>query len=255
MLARWVYLAGAVLALAAPASAAGGTTVVAKGACVVTGGIHTPSGAPAAAWDMWQEIFLTSSPTWLAAHTHHGAECVMNVYGVTSWWFAHAGDAPSAPPTIVPLTFGKTAYTVQGRVHTAGDAGPRMQAYLGIHLLEQGSAFGYPASDPNAPPVVKTNPVSIFKNDMPNQVPSKGTFTIANQMIEFTPGGTLTIPASAALGYYTVVGGEARIAMGGAPQLMAPGKTYVVGRGVAATIHATLPTNLVATELIPGVHG
>jgi hypothetical protein len=204
---------------------------------------------------MWQEIFLTSSPTWLAAPTHRGAECVMNVYGVTSWWFAHAGDAPSAPPTTVPLTFGKTAYTVQGRVHTAGDAGPRMQAYLGIHLLEQGSEFSYPASDPSAPTVVKTNPVSIFKNDTPNQVPSKGTFTIANQMVEFTSGGTLTIPASAALGYYTLVGGAARIAMGGAPQLMAPGKTYVVARGVAATIQATLPTNLVATELIPGVRG
>jgi hypothetical protein len=63
-------------------------------------------------------------------------------------------------------------------------------------------------SDPSAPPVVKTNPISIFKNDMPNQVPSKGTFTIANQMIEFTPGGTLTIPVSRALGYYTVVATE-----------------------------------------------
>jgi len=242
------------LAFAAPASAAGGTKVVANGACVVIGGIRTQSGTPAAAWDMWQEIFLTSSPTWLAAHTHHGAECVMNVYGVTSWWFAHAGDAPSAPPTIVPLTFGKTAYTAQGSVHTAGDAGPRMQAYLGIHLLEQGSLFNYPVTDPSAPPVVKTNPISIFKNDMPNQVPSKGTLTIANQMIEFTPGGTLAIPASPALGYYTVVGGEARIAMGGAPELMLPGKTYIVGRGVAATIRAALPTSLVATELIPGIH-
>jgi hypothetical protein len=249
-----VCLAAAVLALAAPASAAGVSKVVAKGACVVTGGIRTQSGTPAAAWDVWQEIYLTGSPTWLGAHTHRGAECVMNVYGVTSWWFAHAGNVPSAPPTIAPLTFGKTAYTAQGRVHTAGDTGPRMQAYLGIHLLEQGSKFNYPVSDPSAPPVVKTNPISIFKSDMPKQVPSKGTLTIANQMIEFTPGGTLTIPASPALGYYTVVGGEARIAMGGAPALMSPGKTFIVGRDVAATIRAVLPTTLVATELIPGVH-
>src|SRR5260370_16129733 len=107
MLARWVCLTGAILALAAPASAAGGTKVVAKGACVVTGGIRTQSGTPVAAWDMWQEIFLTSSPTWLAAHTHHRAEGVMNVYGVTSWWFPHAGHAASAPPTILPLRLRK----------------------------------------------------------------------------------------------------------------------------------------------------
>jgi hypothetical protein len=123
----------------APASAAPGVTVVYSGTCVVAGGIRDQSGAPVKRWDMWQEIFLTSSPTWLQAHTHHGAECITNVYGVTSWWFAHAGDAPNAPPTIVPASAGRTVYTVQGRVHTAGNTGPRMQAYLGTHLLEQGS--------------------------------------------------------------------------------------------------------------------
>jgi hypothetical protein len=246
-------LVSAVLALSAPAAAAGTTKVVAKGACVVRGGIVTQTGKAAAAWDMWQEIFLTGSPTWLQPHTHRGAECVMNVYGVTGWWFAHA-TTPTSAPTTVPLAYGQTAYTVQGRVHTAGDAGPQMQAYLGIHVLEQGSLFNYPANDAHAPAVVKTNPISIFKNDMPGQAPSRGTFTIANRLIEFTPGGSLALPASQALGYYAAIGGGATISVKGVATPMAAGKTYTVPRGAAAAITSALPTTVVATQLIPGAH-
>jgi hypothetical protein len=236
------------------ASAAGTAKIVYRGSCVVVGGIRTQSGAPVKAWDMWQEIFMTGAPTWLEAHTHHGAECIMNVYGVTSWWFEHRTASPSAPPTIVPATAGKTVYTVQGRVHTAGNVGPMAQAYLGIHLLEQGSQFNYVASPypSTAPsPVQKTNPISIFKNEMPNQVPSAGTVTIANQMIAFEPGNSYAITASSALGYYTVVTGHATMTIGGAATAMPPGKTITLPRNAAATITASAPTMLAATELVP----
>ena len=223
MLFRRVFSFGAAFAfalgLAAPAAAlpGPGVTIVARGACVVQGGIRAQDGTPAKAWDMWQEIFLTSWPTWLQAHTHHGAECIMNVYGVTGWWFAHGAASPSAPPTIVPVAFGKTVYTVQGRVHTAGNVEPRMQAYLGIHLLEQGSLFNYPVNDPSAPPLAKTIPLSVFKNEFPNQVPSVGTVTIENQLIELAKGATYTVAASPALGYYTFAGGSGTFAVTGKP--------------------------------------
>lgn len=236
------------------AGAAGSAKVVYRGACVVAGGIRTQSGAPVKAWDMWQEIFMTGSPTWLQAHTHHGAECIMNVYGVTSWWFEHRTASPSAPPTIVPVTAGKTVYTVQGRVHTAGNTGPIAQAYLGIHLLEQGSQFNYVA-DPypsTAPsPLQKTSPISVFKNEMPNQVPSAGTVVIANQMIAFELGSSYAIPASPALGYYTVVTGAATMTMRGTAVAMPPGKTITLPRNAAARITASAPTMLAATELVP----
>jgi hypothetical protein len=204
---------------------------------------------------MWQEIFSTGT-TWLQAHTHHGAECIMNVSGVTSWWFAHGDASPSAPPTIIPASNGKTVYTVQGRVHTAGNIGPGSQAYLGIHLLEQGSAFNYPVTDPSAPPVppAKNMYISIFKNEMPNQAPSPGTVTIANQILELQPGASYSIRASSALGYYTIVCGGAAMTVNGAPAPMPLGKTITLARGVGTTITASaMRTMLVATQLVP--HG
>ena len=128
------------------------------------------------------------------------------------------------------------------------------QAYLGIHLLEQGSAFSYvpspyPSTAPS--PVQKTSPVSIFKNEMPNQVPSRGTVTIANQMIAFEPGASYAIAASPALGYYTVVTGRAAITFNGTAKPMPPGTTITLPRNVAATIAAAQPTMLAATELVP----
>jgi len=254
MLPRWVCALGLVTALAAPARGAGGVTVVYHGNCVVAGGIRAQDGTPAKAWDMWQEIYLTGAPTWLAPHTHRGAECITTVYGVTSWWFAHGDRAPNAPPTIVPVAAGQTVYTQQGRPHTAGDVGPTLQAYLGIHLLEQGSDFNYPAPDPSAPPQVKTNSYSVFKNEMPNQVPSHGTLTIANQVLRFVPHATFAIPASPALGYYTVIAGGATMLEKGAHIAMPAGATITVPRNTAVTITATMATSLAATELIPGAH-
>jgi hypothetical protein len=251
-----VGVAVAATALPSPAIAAPGAAVVYRGSCVVRGGIRTQTGAPVKAWDMWQEIFSTGT-TWLAAHTHHGAECIMNVSGVTSWWFAHGDASPSAPPTIVPASTGKTVYTVQGRVHTAGNLGPGSQAYLGIHLLEQGSSFSYPSSDPSAPPVppTKNQYISIFKNEMPNQSPSAGTVTIANQIVELRPGASYTIQPSPALGYYTIVCGGASMTQGGAPVAMPLGKTMTLPRNTGTTITASaMRTMLVATELIPGAH-
>jgi hypothetical protein len=254
MLPRWVYVLGLVAALAAPARGAAGVTVVYHGNCVVVGGIRAQDGTPAKAWDMWQEIYLTGAPTWLGAHTHRGAECITAVYGVTSWWFAHGDSAPNAPPTIVPVAAGRTVYTQQDRVHTAGDVGPTLQAYLGIHLLEQGSDFNYPVTDPSAPPVIKTNSYSIFKSEMPNQVPSPGTVTIASQVLRFVRHAAYAIPASPALGYYTVVAGGATLLEKGVRTTMAPGSTITVPRNTAVTITATMATTLAATELIPGAH-
>jgi len=122
-----------------------------------------------------------------------------------------------------------------------------LQAYLGIHLLEQGSDFNYPVTDPSAPPVVKTNSYSVFKSDMPNQVPSLGTVTIANRVLRFVPHAVYAIPASAALGYATLFEKGVRTAM-------APGATITVPRNTAVTITATMATTLAATELIPGAH-
>ena len=177
----------------------------------------------------------------------------MNVYGVTGWWFAHA--TPGAAPTIVPAAFGKTVYTVQGRVHTAGNVEPRMQAYLGIHLLEQGSDFNYPVSDPSAPPLAKTIPLSVFKNAFDNQVPSAGTVTIANQIVTIAKGATYAVAPSQALGYYTFVGGSGTVKVGAAAAVaFVPGTTYPVARGQAASFTASMPSTLVATELVPGAH-
>lgn len=257
MLFRAVWMLGAVLALAVPAAAApsSGVRVVAKGTCVVQGGIRAQDGTPAKAWDMWQEIFVTSWPTWLQVHTHRGAECIMNVYGVTGWWFAHGGASPNSPPTIVPVAYGKTVYTVQGRVHTAGNVEPRMQGYFGIHLLEQGSQFNYPVNDPSAPPFAKTIPLSVFKNEFPNQVPSVGTVTIANQVIELAKGATFDVAASQSLGYYTFVGGGGTVTLAGKPAApIVPGTTYPVGRNQRATFTTTIPSLLIATELVPGPH-
>ncbi len=259
MIVRLIFLLGLITAVAveagpAPAAVAHGVKVVYSGSCVVVGGIRTQTGAPAKAWDMWQEIFSTGT-TWLAAHTHHGAECIMNVSGVTSWWFAHGDASPSAPPTTVPASNGKTVYTIQGRVHTAGNLGPGPQAYLGIHLLEQGSAFNYPVTDPSAPPVspTKNTFISIFKNEMPNQVPSPGTFTIANQIVELEPGAVYPIRASGALGYYTIAGGGAVMTGSDGTQTPMPlGKTITLPRHTGTTITASaMRTLLVATELVP----
>ncbi|HTW84745.1 MAG TPA: hypothetical protein VMD91_11800 [Candidatus Sulfotelmatobacter sp.] len=255
MRTRWLGALGLMLVLAAPAAAVPGITVVDRGSCVVAGGIRNEDGTPAKAWDMWQEIYQTGAPTWLQAHTHHGAECITNVSGVTSWWFAHrVPSRPASAPTIVPAHNGLTVYTVQGRVHTAGDVGPGNQAYLGIHLLVQGSDFNYPVNDPSAPPLAKTGSVSIFKNEFPNQVPSPGTLTIANQILRFAPHAAYPIPASGALGYYTFFAGSGTLRMRGVVVAMATGKTLVVPRNTAATITANAAGMLAATELVPGAH-
>jgi hypothetical protein len=254
MLPRWILTLTFAAALAAPATGTPGVTVVYHGNCVVAGGVRAQDGTPAKAWDMWQEIYMTGAPTWLGAHTHRGAECITAVYGVTSWWFAHGDRAPNAPPTIVPVAAGETVYTVQGRTHTTGDIGPTLQAYLGIHLLEQGSDFNYPVNDPSAPPQVKTNSYSIFKNEMPNQVPSVGTVTIANQILRVVRGASYPIAASPALGYYTVVAGGATLHEGNVVVAMPPGKTFTLPRNHAAIIVATMATSVAATELIPGAH-
>jgi mannose-6-phosphate isomerase-like protein (cupin superfamily) len=228
-----------------------GVTVVYQGRCAVPEGVKST-------WDVTQEIFQTGSPTWLQAHLHAGAECIMNVQGVTGWWTAAA--APDASATPFPVGNGETHYIPEGQVHTAGNPGPSVspyvatQAYMGIHVLVHGTAFSYPVEYPSAPhPVVKTNPVSIFKNTFNNEPSVSGPFTIANQVLDLAPGAVYRIPASSARGYYTVVHGSATARYGGSVIPLAPKATAVVPRGVAATITATSRTTLAATELIPGI--
>jgi mannose-6-phosphate isomerase-like protein (cupin superfamily) len=254
MIARCcLALLGAFAVVASSVSAAAmqpGVTVLYHGRCVVSEGVKST-------WDVTQEIFQTGSPTWLPAHLHAGAECIMNVQGITAWWTAAA--KPGAPATPFPVGGGKTLYVPEGQVHTAGNPGPSVppyvatQAYMGIHVLIHGTAFNYPVDYPSAPgPVRKTAPVSIFKNTFTDQPSVRGPFTIANQVLQLAPGAVYTIPASPARGYYTVVTGSAISRRGPLIIRMVPKQTMIVPSGVSTFIRATAPTMLAATELIPG---
>jgi mannose-6-phosphate isomerase-like protein (cupin superfamily) len=255
MVARILTLLGlavAVVTAAAPAFAAPpGPTVVQHGQCVVADGVKST-------WDVTQEIFQTGSPTWLPAHLHAGAECIMSVSGVTAWWFA--ATTPGGSSTPFPIPAGKTLYTPEGQVHTAGNPGPAVpgyaqtQAYLGIHVLVHGTAFNYPVDYPSAPgPVQKTAPVSIFKNTFLGEPSTPGRFIIDNTMLGFAKDAVYQIPATRARGYYTVVTGLATATFGGRTVVLTPKATAVVPRGVPATITASKPTMLAATQLIPAI--
>lgn len=227
------------IAAGSQASAANGVRVVYRGSCTVEGGLHDKSKA----WDVWQEIFQTGSPTWLHAHTHDGAECIMNVAGVTSWWFA--------PGTTVPVRTGQSVYTIEGRVHTAGNVSGRAMQYLGIHVLEQGAPFNRPVDDPHAPPLQSTALLSIFKREFPNQPPSAGTFTIENRIEEYSAGASYSRPASSALAYYTVVCGNAAITIGATTTPLRANESLAIPRGAAARIAAPVNALLAVTELVP----
>ena len=255
MVARfWTLLAlsGAVVAAAVPAFAAPpAARVVSHGQCIVEQGVKST-------WDVTQEIFQTGSPTWLQAHLHAGAECIMNVEGVTAWWLA--ASTPFASSSPFPVAAGKTVYTAEGQVHTAGNPGPAVppyvqtQAYLGIHVLVHGTQFAYPVADSTAPgPVQKTAPVSIFKNTFLNEPSTPGRFIIDNTMLAFSTGAVYQVPASRARGYFTVVHGGATATIGGKTVVMAEKATTVVPRGVAITITATQTTMVAATRLIPAL--
>ena len=252
MVARFVLpLALALVAAVAPAPAAPapGVTVVYHGQCIVEQGVKST-------WDVTQEIFQTGSPTWLQAHLHAGAECIMSVQGVTAWWMA--ANAPGGTATPFPVPAGKTWYTPEGQVHTAGNPGPpgyaQTQQYLGIHVLVHGTAFNYPVNDASAPgPVQKTAPVSVFKNTFLGEPSFPGRFIIANQMLGFTAGAAYGIKPTPARSYFTVVTGAATARVGGKAVQLAPKATLIVPRGVAATITASETTMIAATELIPAL--
>ncbi|MBV8299929.1 MAG: hypothetical protein JO083_10350 [Candidatus Eremiobacteraeota bacterium] len=117
-------------------------------------------------------------------------------------------------------------------------------------MLEQGSNFNYPVDDPSAPPQSKTEPVSIFKNELQYQVPSKGTFTIYNQIISMSPNAIYHIFKFNQLGYYTVFEGGAMLNIPGhRPEPMVKGKMLLIPRETAATITTRGNALLAVTQL------
>ncbi len=221
-----------------------GVTVLDRGRCVVTGGVA--GGARADAWDVTQEIFQTGFPTWLHAHTHQGAECITSVRGVTGWWFAGEG--------IHDVPMGRTLYTKQGRIHTAGNHGNVAQAYLGIHVLEAGTPFNTPTTAPNTPTPTVTGLVSIFKHTFATQPRGAGTFTIRNRFEAIANHSGYAMPASAALAYVGVAAGAIQMHIGATEVFLTAGSVTAIPRQTRARIEATMDgTRIAVTELVPGI--
>jgi hypothetical protein len=230
-----------------------GRTVTQHSHCVVVNGLANPN----ADWDVWQEIYQPAYPVWLKAHTHRGAECIMTFTGVTSWWFQH-GTGPDSPPTIVPVPIGKPLYTVEGRVHNAGNTSPRVSmAYLGIHVLETGSDFNYPAPgppvSPTATPLPANHEIRHFKYDFYQQKHLDGTFTIDNRIEVLPQGASYVRPGTQALAYYSVVTGSAVVTINHIGARMAENTSIAIPANTAATIAGTAAHAVLAvTVLLPG---
>ena len=247
MMRRFTATIALLVGAMAPAAAGGGATVLQHSHCVVAGGIANPVD-----WDVWQEIYQPAYPIWLVPHTHHGAECIMTFTGVTSWWFQHAGAAGS-PPTIVPVPAGKPLYTEQGRVHDAGNTAPRTMAYLGIHVLETGSHFNYPVTDPSVPtatPMPGTIEIKHFKAAFVQQKRLDGTFTIDNRIEALPAGQSYVRPGSPTLAYYSVVRGAAVVTIRGISARMAENTSIAIPLGSSATIASSGPNTLLAVTVL-----
>lgn len=247
MLRSWMLVVALLLAAAIPAAAGGKVRVVQHSHCVVAGGL-----VAGVDWDVWQEIYQPAYPIWLAPHTHRGAECIMAFTGVTSWWFQRAGPAGS-PPTIVPVPAGQPLYTVSGRVHDAGNATHRTMAYLGIHVLETGSHFSYPVTDPSAPaatPMPGAVEIKHFKSAFVQQKHLDGTFTIDNRIEALPLGRSYVRPGSQTLAYYSVVRGVAIVTIGAVGARMSENTSVAIPLGSSATIASTAPNTLLAVTVI-----
>lgn len=225
-------------------------TVVQHSHCVVAGGLTNPN----VDWDVWQEIYQPAYPIWLKAHTHRGAECIMTFTGVTSWWFQH-GAGPASPPTIVPVPVGKPLYTVEGRVHNAGNTSSRVSmAYLGIHVLETGTNFNYPAPGPPVSPTATPQPanheIKHFKYDFYQQKHLDGTFTIDNRIEVLAQGQSYVRPGTPALAYYSVVSGSAVVTINGIAARMAENTSIAIPANAAASIASTAPHAVLAVTVL-----
>jgi mannose-6-phosphate isomerase-like protein (cupin superfamily) len=181
------------------------------------------------------------APTWLQAHTHQGAECILTLRGITSWWFETAGSPRVPSPVIVPVHKGESLYTAKGRVHTAGNTGPETMAYLGIHLLEAGAPFRTDVQSASAPPIQSTKLKSYFKTLFPNQPRREGAFMTANRIEQLGPGGGYERPRSTGDAYYTVVHGSATIVIGAASTTLTQYQSLVIPRHTAARINTARP--------------
>ncbi len=246
-----IFVLLCVTTVAATGAARTGPAVIQHSHCVVAGGLANPN----VDWDVWQEIYQPAYPVWLKAHTHRGAECIMTFTGVTSWWFQHGGSGDSAPPTIVPVPVGKPLYTVEGRVHNAGNTSSRISmAYLGIHVLESGSNFSYPAPGPPVSPTATPLPANLeirhFKYDFYQQKHLAGTFTIDNRIEVLAQGASYVRPGTPALAYYSVVTGSALVTMNGIGARMAQNTSIAIPANTAATIASTAPHAVLAVTVL-----
>jgi len=221
---RSLALAIALLTTAAATSAVAGPpglTVLASGSCVAT----TPVAGP---WDVYEDMFQADAPTWLPAHTHNGIECTLGTRGTTMWWFSGSGKHP------VPA--GSALFTVQGRVHTAGNDGPAPMTYFAVHVLVAGSPYRTLVDDPTAPKQVSTNGTSPFHNIFPNQPAIAGTFTTRLRVLSLAPGASFDGERTSGMAYYTVISGQVTVTTGGATATYGQYAKWASKPGLVATV-------------------
>lgn len=207
-----------------------------SGVCAVPNGV---SGN----WDVYQEIFQAGAPTWLPAHIHDGVECTVTIKGTADWWLLHRG--------IIPLPSGKTFYTPEHAVHTAGNAVDPAMAYLAIHVITAGDPFRRLVSAPTAPKQVTTDTKSIFKSIYTNQPSSHRGFDVVQRLETLAPGGSYSLAPSTALAYYTVTNGSAVFTVGTTPHTLGQFQKIVVPRGTALRIvnRTRTPVQMAVCEL------
>jgi quercetin dioxygenase-like cupin family protein len=199
-----------------------GLTILVGGDCVA----QRPVAGP---WDVYEDMFAADAPTWLPTHTHNGIECTLGTRGTTMWWFAGTGK--------VPIKAGTALYTIQGRVHTAGNDGPAPMTYFAVHVLVAGSPYRTLVPDPKAPKVVSTNGASLFHNIFPNQPAIAGTFTTRLRLYSLASGGSFGETRNRGVSYYTVVSGSVAVTVGGTTTTYAKFGQWSVAPGVRLDVH------------------
>jgi hypothetical protein len=101
---------------------------------------------------------------------------------------------------------------------------------------------------------VSTAVTKLFDNVFAGQPAFTGAFTVESRIVQIEPGSVYSVPASRGRSYYTVYQGGARVRYGLIVRYLRPTQFLAVQSGIATTIAAngSVPTRLVATDLIPG---
>lgn len=225
-------LAIALLLSTAAATAAHSATVSPmhvdySGVCSVPSGV---SGN----WDVYQEIFQAGAPTWLPAHIHDGVECTVTVQGTADWWLLRRG--------IIPLPIGKTFYTPEHAVHTAGNAVDPTMQYLAIHVITAGDPFRRLVNAPSAPKQVTTATKSVFESIYRDQPSSHRGFNVVQRLETLAPRSAYSVGPSTSLAFYTVTRGTAVFNVGKTPHTVGQFEKIVIPRGV--TLHILNRSNI-----------